>query len=62
LVLRLTASVEEAVRLIREKAIRRIPVVDENGDVIGIVSIGDLAVEGDPGSVLADISAAPPNV
>jgi|SRR6266536_4498635 len=57
-----TASVEEAVRLMREKAIRRIPVVDESGDVIGIVSIGDLAVEGAPGSVLADISAAPPNV
>jgi CBS domain-containing protein len=57
-----TASVEQAVRLMREKAIRRIPVVDESGDVIGIVSIGDLAVEGDPGSVLADISAAPPNV
>ena len=56
-----TASVEQAERLMREKAIRRIPVVDESGDVIGIVSIGDLAVEGAPGSVLADISAAPPN-
>jgi CBS domain-containing protein len=57
-----TASVEEAVRFMREKAIRRLPVVDETGDVIGIVSIGDLALERDPGSALADISAAPPNV
>jgi CBS-domain-containing membrane protein len=46
----------------REKAIRRLPVVDKTGDVIGIVSIGDLAVERDPRSALADISAAPPNV
>jgi CBS domain-containing protein len=57
-----TASVEQAVRLMREKAIRRLPVVDENGDVVGIVSIGDVAVERDPRSALADISAAPPNV
>ncbi len=57
-----TASVEQAVRFMREKAIRRLPVVDEGGDVIGIVSIGDLALERDPGSALADISAAPPNV
>jgi len=57
-----TASVEEAVQFMREKAIRRLPVVNKSGDVIGIVSIGDLAVERDPGSALADISASPPNV
>jgi CBS domain-containing protein len=57
-----TSSVEQAVRFMREKAIRRLPVVDEGGDVIGIVSIGDLALERDPDSALADISAAPPNV
>jgi CBS domain-containing protein len=57
-----TASVEQAERLMREKAIRRLPVVDENGDVVGIVSIGDVAVERDPRSALADISAAPPNL
>ena len=57
-----TASVEQAVRLMREKAIRRLPVVDESGDVMGIVSIGDVAVERDPQSALADISAAPPNL
>ena len=29
---------------------------------VGILSIGDLAVTGDPNSALADISAAPANV
>ena len=56
-----TASVKQAVRLMREKAIRRLPVVDDSGHVIGIVSIGDVAVERDRRSALADISAAPPN-
>jgi CBS domain-containing protein len=56
-----TASVKQAVLLMREKAIRRLPVVDDSGHVIGIVSIGDVAVERDRRSALADISAAPPN-
>jgi CBS domain-containing protein len=55
-----TDTVEEAVRLMRDKAIRRLPVV-ENGTPVGIVSLGDLAVEQDPDSVLGNISAAPPN-
>jgi CBS domain-containing protein len=54
------ASVEEIVRIMREHAIRRVPVV--HGDKpIGIVSIGDLARLNDPNSALADISAAAPN-
>jgi CBS domain-containing protein len=52
--------VKRAVELMRERAVRRLPVV-KGGKVVGIVSIGDLAVERDPGSALADISAAPPN-
>jgi CBS domain-containing protein len=44
----------------REKAVRRLPVV-EKGKVVGIVSLGDLALDRDPDSALADISAAPPN-
>jgi CBS domain-containing protein len=56
-----TASLDDAVRLIREKAIRRLPVVGQGGEVVGIVTIGDLAVTRDPNSALADISAAPPN-
>lgn len=50
----------EAVRLMRDNAVRRIPVV-ENGQAIGILSIGDLAIERDALSALADVSAAPPN-
>jgi CBS domain-containing protein len=55
-----TDPVEEAVRLMRDKAIRRLPVV-ENGIPVGIVSLGDLAVQQDPHSALGKISAAPPN-
>ena len=54
------ASVEEAVSLMREHAVRRLPVV-EAGRPVGIVSLGDLAVEKAPESTLADISAADPN-
>jgi len=56
-----TASVDDAVRLIRQKAIRRLPVVEDNGEVLGIISIGDIAVAKDRESALADVSAAPPN-
>ncbi|GAA2241094.1 CBS domain-containing protein [Promicromonospora sukumoe] len=52
--------VEAAAEVMRNAAVRRVPVVD--GDVaVGIVSIGDLAVERDPTSALADISGAEPN-
>jgi CBS domain-containing protein len=52
--------VERAIKLMRERAVRRLPVV-EGGKPVGIVSIGDLAVERDADSVLADISKEPPN-
>lgn len=55
-------SAEKALRLMRDMAIRRLPVVETNGHVVGIVSLGDLAVERDRRSVLGEISAAPPNV
>lgn len=55
------ASVGQAVRLIREKSIRRLPVVEDGGHVVGIVSIGDIAVARDRKSALGDISAATPN-
>jgi CBS domain-containing protein len=54
------ADAEEAVRTMRDNALRRIPVT-EDGKVVGIVSIGDLAQQRDKDSALADISAAPPN-
>jgi CBS domain-containing protein len=53
-------SVDQAIRLMRERAIRRMPVI-EGGRVVGALSIGDLAVQQDPDSALADISASPPN-
>jgi CBS domain-containing protein len=40
-------SVEDAVRLMREKAVRRLPVVEE-GIAVGIISLGDLALSQDP--------------
>ena len=54
------ADVSEAVKIMREKALRRLPVVDD-GRPVGIVSLGDLAIEEDPNSALADISEAAPN-
>ena len=53
-------SVDQAVQLMRDKAVRRLPVL-EGGRPVGIVSIGDLAVERDRRSVLADISSEAPN-
>jgi CBS domain-containing protein len=55
-------SIEEVVRVMRERAVRRLPVVDDHGRAIGAISIGDLAAARQPTSVLADISLAPPNV
>lgn len=54
-------SLEQAVQLMRSNAIRRLPVV-EGDSAVGIVSIGDLAIERDGDSALADISAAAGNV
>jgi CBS domain-containing protein len=53
-------SVEDAIRLMRDNDIRRVPIV-EGDRPVGIVSIGDLAMERDENSVLADISSEPPN-
>ncbi|WP_434741418.1 CBS domain-containing protein [Micromonospora sp. SH-82] len=49
-----------ATDLMRTYAVRRLPVVDD-GRLVGLVSMGDLAVEREPQSVLADISADDPN-
>jgi CBS domain-containing protein len=53
-------SVDEAIRVMRQKTVRRLPVL-EDGRAVGIVSLGDLAVERDRRSVLGEISGAPPN-
>lgn len=52
-------SVDEASRLMADGKIRRLPVV-ENGELVGIVAIGDLAVRSDlehkAGEALSEIS------
>ena len=53
-------EVKRAVEIMRSKAIRRIPVC-EGGTAVGVVSIGDLAIEANGEKALADISAAAPN-
>lgn len=53
-------DVAAAARLVRERAVRRIPVI-EGETPVGVVSIGDLALEKDASSVLSRVSAAPPN-
>ena len=50
----------EATQLIRERAVRRIPVL-QDGIPVGVVSIGDLALEKDATSALSGVSSAPPN-
>lgn len=51
--------IEEAARVMREHDVRRLPVT-VGEELVGIVSLGDLAMEKDPRSTLADISAARP--
>lgn len=53
-------SLDDAVHALRESNVRRLPVV-EGTEVVGIVSIGDLAQARDEKSALADISSAEPN-
>ncbi|MFE6847163.1 CBS domain-containing protein [Streptomyces sp. NPDC057686] len=50
--------VDRAVDLMRRNALRRLPVETESGELVGIVTLGDLEVERDPGSPLASIAAA----
>lgn len=57
---RVSDEVDRAVALMREHAVRRLPVLDE-GRPVGVVSLGDLAIERDQRSALADISAAFPS-
>ena len=58
--LEVDSKIGDAVKLMEEKALRRLPVVEE-GKPIGIVTLGDLAVVRDRDSALGQVSAAPPN-
>ncbi|GAB1336171.1 CBS domain-containing protein [Streptomyces sp. E-15] len=53
-------DLDHAVELMREHSVRRLPVV-EGGHPVGIVSLGDMAIERDAESALGDISAARSN-
>jgi CBS domain-containing protein len=53
-------ALDTAVSKMREVAIRRLPVL-EDGRPVGIVALGDLALERAPQSVLGTISAALPS-
>ena len=55
-------DVDRALQIMRERAVRRVPVVDSSQRAIGMLSLGDLARDRDPHSVLGQISAALPQV
>ena len=56
------AALTDAIQKMREADVRRLPVVeDDGGKPVGIVSLGDLAIEADDDSALKDISQASPN-
>ncbi|MEU3310830.1 CBS domain-containing protein [Nocardiopsis sp. NPDC055551] len=54
------SSVKDAVHTMRTATVRRLPVVDDD-EVVGVVTMGDLAQAVDERSALADVSQAPPN-
>jgi CBS domain-containing protein len=51
---------DQAVMLMRARAVRRVPVTD-GGTLVGVVSLGDMSIEREDRSPLADISVAQPN-
>src|SRR3954453_1709398 len=53
-------SIDEAIQKMEQANVRRLPVVDD-GNPVGVVSLGDLAEARDKDSALADISSASPN-
>jgi CBS domain-containing protein len=55
-----SSTIDDAVSAMRKANVRRLPVT-ENGTPVGVISLGDLAIERDEESALADISSASPN-
>ena len=56
-------SIQLAIKTMADKGVRRLPVIDGH-DLIGIVSVGDIAKnaeDDDVGALIQLISAAPPN-
>ncbi|MEU5563073.1 MULTISPECIES: CBS domain-containing protein [Micromonospora] len=56
------ATAGEAAALMRERGIRRVLVCDSDRKLVGIVSLGDLAMQLDPQSALSEISEQSPTV
>lgn len=54
------ADLRDAIERMRDAKVRRLPVV-EDGEPVGIISLGDLAIEADDDSALKDISGASAN-
>ena len=54
-------SIDDAIQKMEQGNIRRLPVVDDDGKPVGVVTLGDLAQAKDKDSALADISSASPN-
>lgn len=50
-------SVNEAANLMRERGVRRVLACDAERQLVGIVSLGDLALRLDPNSALGEIAA-----
>ncbi len=59
------STINDALQLMSSAQIRRVPVVNGNNEIVGIVSMGDIATDTkDPGRVgqtVEKISQAPPN-
>jgi CBS domain-containing protein len=52
-------EIDEAARILEDEKIRRLPVLNQDRQLVGIVSLGDLAVESSPnrsGEALKEIS------
>lgn len=56
------ASAADAANLMRERGVRRVLVCDADRQLVGIISLGDLAMRLDPTSALSEISEQAPNV
>ena len=59
------ATVDEVMQLMSSAEIRRVPVVNGQDEIVGILSLGDVAsntnMDGKVGKTVEDISQAPPN-
>jgi CBS domain-containing protein len=59
------ATIDEVLNVMKGADVRRVPVVNERDEIVGIVSIGDISTDtsqdGRVGQAIQDISEARPN-